>query len=190
MREHPELLILRHGQTEWNLARRYQGSCDSPLTALGREQALAQRRLLATLPDLPAQAFVSPLGRAVETARIALADLAPAVMDDRLQEIAFGAWEGLTRDEIAALPGSPDDDGDWFFQSPGGETFDDIMLRVADFLDSLDAPAIVVTHGITSRVLRGLCMGLDAAGLLELPIPQGCVFHVSQGRETILGDPA
>lgn len=186
MRDHPDLFILRHGQTEWNVALRYQGHGDSPLTPLGRAQAQAQQRLLAELPDLPQHAFVSPLGRALETARIALAGREPAIIDSRLKEVGFGDWEGLTRDDIASRPDCPTGIGPWYFQSPGGETFDAIHARVSDFLNDLPGPAIVVTHGLTSRIMRGLCMGLGQSAMLDLPIPQGCIFQLRDGREKIL----
>ena len=67
----PELYLLRHGETEWNVQGRLQGRLDSPLTERGQEQARRQAELLAALP--PMAAWASPAGRAVATARIALA---------------------------------------------------------------------------------------------------------------------
>ncbi len=185
-RDHPDLFILRHGQTEWNKQGRYQGQSDSPLTELGRQQALAQNRILSTCPNVPDRAFVSPLGRTVETARLALGNQVQTTHDDRLREIAFGDWEGRTRMDISHELGTPLDGRAWYFDSPGGETFDRLQARVSAFLDDLTAPAIVVTHGVTSTMLRGLCMGLDKADMLALPIKQGCVFHLGAGDEAIL----
>lgn len=190
----PDLYVLRHGQTEWNLVKRYQGSLDSPLTALGREQAASQQRILAGLGEgaSTANAFASPQKRAHDTARIALGGIGPeAAADDRLKEIMFGAWEGKTRVEIEALEPEVARIGTskaWYFMAPDGESYDDIAGRVADFLASLQRPSIVVTHGVTSIVLRGLWLGMSAEELLELPHEQGCVYHLSNGQEICLTD--
>ena len=114
----PDLFILRHGQTEWNLAGRYQGSLDSPLTALGRAQARQQRQVLQSLGEtlIGADAFVSPQKRALDTAALALENIAgPDKSDPRLAEIKFGGWEGKTRGEIKAL--APDIKLGTIFQS-------------------------------------------------------------------------
>ncbi len=186
MLDHPELFILRHGETQWNRRGWFQGRKDSPLTEKGRQQAANQRKLLNTIDIAPRNVFASPLGRAVETARLAVPFGGCAVEDDRLQEIDFGEWEGVTREEIRYQIDYSFDDGSWNFKSPGGETFEMIAARSQDFLNDLDEPAVIVTHGVTSIVLRGLCMGLDQAGMLKLPKDQGCIFHLADGRETIL----
>ena len=77
MFDHPELYILRHGETIWNRQGRYQGRKDSPLTQKGRQQAVRQRKLLNAIETLPRKVFVSPLGRTVETARLAVAAETP-----------------------------------------------------------------------------------------------------------------
>ena len=61
-----------------------------------------------------------------------------------------------------------------------------ISARALEFLNYLDEPAVVVTHGVTSRVLRGLCLGLCQSDILKLPIDQGCIYHLVNGTETIL----
>jgi probable phosphoglycerate mutase len=175
---YPDLYILRHGETTWNLQGRYQGRQDSPLTEKGRNQALVQRELLNGLYDLPSKVFISPLGRAIETARLAVTLGDRPVIDERLQEISFGNWEGLLKEDIAK--------NIHMFNNPEGETFGMISARVQEFLDDLDQPAIIVTHGITSIVLRGLWLGLDQVKMLELSTDQGCIYHLSNGTETIM----
>ena len=86
--------ILRHGETNWNLQGRYQGQKNSPLTGKGHNKARVQRKILNGLVDLPSKVFVSPLGRAIETAKLAITFSDRPVIEERLQEIYFGNWEG------------------------------------------------------------------------------------------------
>ena len=121
-----ELYLLRHGETEWNREGRIQGSQDSPLTARGRAQATAQADILAReVPQMWQLArYCSPLRRARDTARIALDGLVP-VIDRRLREVDFGAWEGLTPAERGArdpqLVAGGAGDLDLCRSAPGGE---------------------------------------------------------------------
>lgn len=183
---HPDLFILRHGETEWNRSGRFQGRRDSALTEAGRRQALCQRDILKAHRIALDAVLCSPQGRAVQTARLICADEADIRLDVRLQEIDFGQWEGLTRDEVAEQTGDRRASGLWQFASPEGEDFAAISRRVAHFLEELTGPAIVVTHGTTSQVMRGLCMGLDQADLLTLPKDHGCVYLMSAGRQIVL----
>jgi broad specificity phosphatase PhoE len=183
---YPDLFILRHGETEWNLLGKFQGRKNSPLTAKGKAQALKQRSILASIQHPPRQAFSSPQGRAVETAHLALGRKAKFELDSRIQEIDFGDWEGATRESIKTQIERPFESGLWNFQSPGGESFDQISERAQAFLNELTEPTILVTHGITSIVLRGIYMGLNQTELLRLSKDQGCVFNLSNGDETIL----
>ncbi|MBF21226.1 MAG: hypothetical protein CMH10_04590 [Marinovum sp.] len=61
-----------------------------------------------------------------------------------------------------------------------------ISTRVMSFLQELEDPAIIVTHAVTSKVLRGLYLGLDQADLLKLPAEQGCIYHLYKGTEAVL----
>jgi len=185
MTQYPDLLVLRHGQTEWNLAGRFQGRRNSDLTALGRGQAAEQNSILASHRLRYPDQISSPQGRAVETAQIALGS-SGFQQDIRLSEIAFGSWEGMTRSEIKTQISCSYDSHLWCFQSPGGESFAEISARVRAFMDDLRGPSIVVTHGVTSAVLRGLWLGLSEAELAALPKEQGCIYQLSDGKETTL----
>ncbi|MEL7461529.1 MAG: histidine phosphatase family protein, partial [Pseudomonadota bacterium] len=170
---YPDLFILRHGESEWNREGRMQGHLDSPLTPKGEGQADRQGVLLGRL-DLPADAtfWVSPQPRARATADRALgAFAASAHVDPRLREIHLGDWDGMTRKAInAAAPGILDLGlMAWMDHAPGGEGLEGLRARVTDWLGALDGPAVVVTHGITSRMIRGTVLGLDVPGMEALP---------------------
>ncbi len=183
------ILLVRHGETEWNLVRRYQGWRDSPLTERGIAQAQAIGRLLSTLAGIePAELVTSPIGRARHTAEIIRACLGgtvPLRCDDRLREISLGSWDGLDRAEIAArAPGIFDGEGryEWYFRTPDGETYEAFTTRIADWLGAAgDRFLIVVTHGIVTRILRGIYAGLPRAAALRLPVPQDRVFRLAEG---------
>lgn len=184
------IFLVRHGETEWNRVRRYQGWGDSPLTARGVAQAAAIGRTLAALPEAVGAAVVaSPLGRARRTAELIaerLPDAPPLACDGRLKEISVGAWDGLLRDEIeAARPDIFAGDGryEWYFVTPDGETYDAFSGRIAAWLaDAGDRTLIVVAHGIVTRVLRGLYAGLSRADALRLPVPQDVIWRLADGR--------
>jgi len=192
MGKYPELYVLRHGQTEWNEIGKFQGVMNSDLTDHGKEQARAQGRILAGLEiDMATtDCFSSPLGRTRETAALALEAIDQGLIyDGRLKEINFGKWEGLTLTEIALGWPQANVGGashDWYFKSPEGEDFEAMSTRLQEFLDDLCGPAIVVTHGITSLVLRGLWRGLSRAEMLAQSRDQGCVYHLKDGQEHCL----
>jgi probable phosphoglycerate mutase len=193
MPDYPPIYILRHGQTEWNLQRRCQGQLNSDLTALGRTQAADQGVLLNGVFEKhpTAQVICSPQGRARETARIALArfDVCPR-FDPRVAEVGAGVWMGLPHDEIATKwPALFNDDLTIFEASLNaveGEGYDCLTARCSDFLTSITGPTVIITHGITSMVLRGLICGLSYGEIKELPFAQGCIFALIKGKETIL----
>ncbi len=187
---YPELIVIRHGQTTWNLEGRWQGSRDSPLTAAGEAQARAMGALLvreAITPETHA-AFVSPLGRARRTAALALGETWPATADDRLREIGVGAWEGWLIRDVAEAAGLPTDKPPYalYEAAPDGEGFAALRHRVLDFLATLDGPSVLVTHGITSRMIRTLATGRDLDRFDELPGGQGVVYRVRDGAHEAL----
>ena len=182
------IFLVRHGETEWNRSRRYQGWSDSPLTPHGVAQAEAIGKRLRVLPEAAAAEIVaSPLGRARRTAEIIAERLgrhAPLRFDDRLKEISLGSWDGLHRTEIASLaPGIFDHDYfEWYFRTPDGETYDAFAGRIAAWLaEAGEAPVIVVAHGVVTRVLRGLYAELPRSEALSLPVPQDRVFRLAGG---------
>ena len=185
-RDWPDLLLMRHGQTVWNAEGRLQGRLDSPLTPLGEAQARRQAWLLRDImPD--AARHASPAGRARQTARIAFAGR-PFRDDPRLREIDIGDFTGKSMAELAAAHPALFAGGglDWYDRAPGGEHFRGLEARARAFLEDLDGPALVVTHGITLRMLRLVAMGLPLARLGEMPVLQGALHLVSGGRHRVI----
>ncbi|MBW4708680.1 histidine phosphatase family protein [Roseobacter sp. YSTF-M11] len=182
----PPVYVLRHGQTEWNAQHRIQGRLDSPLTRLGRAQAQQQREILSARDLRDFQVICSPQGRAFHTASIALEGLARAIHTDRrLSEIAVGEWEGLRRNALGAdqpMDESEESALDLYERAPGGEGFAALHARCAEFLADLRRPSVLVTHGITSRMLRLIILGKDISEIGMLPGGQGVVYHLEDGE--------
>jgi probable phosphoglycerate mutase len=182
---YPELYILRHGQTTWNATNRMQGWLNSPLTEKGRADAAKQGVILQSL-NLEGFAFwSSPSGRAVQTAGIAC-DMAETIHTDiRLREIGVGDWAGRLRDELP-MPEGPDPYLAQYEMAPGGEGFDAVCARVTAFLQDLNGPAVLITHGITSRAIRNIVVGPDALANPSIHGGQGCVYHLKNGVQNML----
>lgn len=181
-----------HGETEWNFERRFQGQLDSPLTEHGVQQArlmgVTLRRLLGDASGCPVVS--SPLGRACRTAEIICEVLGmesrQIETDARLAEINLGSWAGLTRNEVEARWPRPLDGAgryDWYFRSPDGETLDDLTARVRRWLRdaALRDRVIAVSHGVTSRVLRGLYASIAESEALKLEVSRDAVFRLRDG---------
>lgn len=180
---YPPLYILRHGETEWNASGRLQGHHDSPLTARGKAQAAAQHQIL-TQEDLSGvEALSSPQARALQTARIALKGLIdPVLQDDALREISLGDWAGQDRAALIQKTGARDG-FELYELAPKGEGFQGLHGRCEAFLAGLTSPTVLITHGITSRMLRLILTQNPISALREMPGGQGIVFHVQDGQQ-------
>lgn len=192
MSDYPKIWFLRHGQTEWNKAYRLQGQLDSPLTAQGLADARRQARLMhAVLADTPAL-FSSPLGRARQTADIALHGRAYQT-DPRLMEIHAGDWQGRTRADILAerpdLVTSGATPLDIYEAAEGGEGIAAFHARIRSFLRDLDGPSVLVAHGLLGQVLRAEVRGIPIPEAGALSNRQGCVYLLENGTETVLEAP-
>lgn len=182
------IYLLRHGQTAFNAERRMQGHMDTPLNARGVQQAAAMGALLRGLiPDAEGWRIVaSPLTRAQDTANAVGRALGlPVETDRRLIEVTVGAWEGRLLDEVAAEEPELFKSRQWFFHAPGGETYDQMAGRIGAWLDDLpperDRKVIAVCHGVTSRVLRGLYLGMTAHDALQQDVPQDAIYRLAGG---------
>jgi broad specificity phosphatase PhoE len=181
------LYFARHGQTQANLEKRFSGKKNTPLTALGREQAHEIGQVLKReLGARPAIACVaSPLERARTTMEIARGVLElPAegyTTDPRIQEIDLGQWDQLTDAEAHDVDPAYFDRraaDKWNVPALGGEDYEDVATRLIAWLGDLKRDTFAVSHGAATRILRGLFLGLDAAHMSALDEPQGVVFRV------------
>lgn len=169
------LLLLRHGQTELSVQRRYSGRGNPPLTELGREQAARAAKMLAAKGDITA-VLSSPLSRARDTAEAAATALdAPLTVLDGLIETDFGDWEGLTFLEAAQR--DPELHARWLgdpsLPAPGGESFDAVRERVDTVRRDLvsrypGANLVLVSHVTPIKTLLQLALGVGPSLLYRL----------------------
>jgi broad specificity phosphatase PhoE len=170
----PLLLLVRHGETAWNRARRWQGQHDLPLTALGEAQAVATARRL--MVEKPVALYSSDLIRARRTAEVIAAacglDLQP---DPGLREVDVGSWVGLTSDEAAER--FPDGHARWVAGGTGwddGETYPAMAERVVAAISTIASRhaaadrVVIVTHGGPIRAAAAHAVALQGDGRRRL----------------------
>lgn len=192
-------ILARHAETVYNASARMQGHLGhTPLTRDGIAQAEAMGEgLLAALGHAPdVDLWTSPAGRTMQTAAIVAEHLGRDFFDfrsdPRLLEIDVGDWTGRRYAEIVSDIGpiTCPERRVFTVPPPGGEWFPAIAVRLQSWLADLD-PArdvLVISHGVTLRVLRGLLAGGDPyeGVLLAHDAPQGTVFDIRDGVETML----
>lgn len=193
--------IARHGETVFNAARRLQGeAAHTPLTRAGfaqtEEMGRALRDRLGPAPALTL--WASPTGRALQTLAIIAEHLAldwhTARTDPRLMEIGMGSWGGRYYADVVAEVGPVIDPVTGLLvPAHDGEDYPAIAERVSGWLhdaagDSGDR--LVISHGITSRVLRGVMTAMPDDPLVRAPVapglPQGSIVMVDKGAETVV----
>jgi probable phosphoglycerate mutase len=187
----PKIYFIRHGETDWNLEGRLQGQKDIPLNDVGRVQAEeAARKLQALVPHYEDLAYVaSPMTRTRETMEILRATLGlhPEVyrLDDRLVELTFGVWEGMTWKEVRkaepALAALREQDK-WHYAPPGGgESYAMLVDRIRPILDDLTRDTVIVAHGGVARAFLSICCGVSSRQAASMDIWQGRIL-VIEGR--------
>jgi broad specificity phosphatase PhoE len=191
------LILVRHGETDWNRDRRWQGHADTPLNERGRAQA---RGVAAELADEDVAAvYASDLARARETADIIASRLRRTVeVDARLREVDVGGWSGLTLREIESR--FPDDVERWLAGDPthafdGGESYAAMGARVLGAINDIaarhpDDQVVVVLHGGPIRSLLAHAAGityeeqrhrrahLDNCGLVRVVVRDGLLTGI------------
>ncbi|MCV7262566.1 glucosyl-3-phosphoglycerate phosphatase [Mycolicibacterium poriferae] len=197
------LVMLRHGQTEWNAGSRMQGQIDTDLTDLGRQQADAAAELLAKRQ--PLLIVSSDLRRALDTA-VALSDRSgqPVSIDTRLRETHLGDWQGMTHVEVDDVsPGARlawRDDARW--APHGGESRVDVADRSVPLVRELvaqqvgwgvedpDRPVVLVAHGGLIAALTGALLGLPVDNWPVLGGMGNASWVQLAGHTRADGDPA
>ncbi|MGZ3543043.1 MAG: histidine phosphatase family protein [Vulcanimicrobiaceae bacterium] len=161
-----EIVFVRHGATDWNRDRRFQGQSDIPLNDEGRAQARALARALSA--EVFDRAISSDLTRAYDTARIIASTNGVQIdRDSRWREFNFGAWEGLTWEEILERQPKLRDDQQTqpaYYTPEGGEAFEGVCARVSEALDALrstrPARVLIATHAGPLHAALSVLFGL------------------------------
>jgi probable phosphoglycerate mutase len=177
-----EIVVLRHGQTEWSRSGQHTGVTDLPLLPEGEQQAEGLRRSLAGREF--AAVWVSPRQRAVRTAE--LAGLTPTAVDEDLVEVDYGGYEGRTTDAISAELGR-----EWSLWRDGtvpgatpGETLGAVGARVDRVLERART---VLSGGDVALVAHGHVLRVLTARWLGLPPEDGALFALAAGSYGVLG---
>jgi broad specificity phosphatase PhoE len=186
------LFVVRHGGTRWTRERRFAGSRDVPLDDAGHARAEALARLLAAHPITAV--YTSPMERARATAALIAA---PHRQDVRIErafaDMRFGAWEGLTADEVATR--FPDAWTTWreapaTLTAHGGEPVDHVAERVAGAIGRLQhahtgETVVVVTHAIAVRLIALAALGLGSDRLWSVDASPAGVTELEYSRDWV-----
>jgi phosphoserine phosphatase len=181
----PRFLLIRHGETDWNRAGKFQGQIDVPLNDNGRQQASLAAEFLKTIQiDF---GFTSPMSRPKETAEIIIAGRGDLTLVENadLREIGHGLWEGKYESEIEAeYPGKLQQ---WHthpesVQMPEGENLQDVWMRataawhqILQHVGNVPQTGIVVAHDATNKVLLCHLLGLGLADIWKIKQGNGAV---------------
>ena len=193
--------IARHGETVFNSARRMQGDLlHTPLTRAGVAQAEQMGAELAAQlgKNSGLELWASPTGRALQTLAIIAEHLEldwhKTCQDVRLAEIGMGGWDGRPYPDIIAEEGEIFDMAAGVFTkiAPGGESYAQVADRLRPWIEEQTEPhdRLIIMHGVSSQVLRGMLIGGTAHPNCGTPVgerlPQGSVALIENGRETIV----
>lgn len=174
------LILIRHGETDWNVEGRYQGQADPPLNARGEVQAQALAERLTADGVRPVGIYASPLRRAWRTAEVLAQRLGvPLWAEPRLQEIHLGAWQGVLAKDIARR--WPDlfqrwQTEPWAVRPPGGETMAEVQARVHAAVDDIlsrhpGQTVALVAHRLPLLLIKLRYQDLDPQAVHHLPLP-------------------
>jgi probable phosphoglycerate mutase len=185
------LIIVRHGESEWNRIHRYQGQLDAPLSELGLQQAdaLAERLKHEPLDII----YSSPLQRAAKTAQAIAQHHAnvPFVYADELLEIHHGEWQGKYAHEIAEQ--YAEGLREWRAhptraQMPGGESFSNILKRTLDFRERIyaqhqDQTVLVSTHDVIVKILVADALGMNMDRINRIWVTNASISVIEYGED-------
>ena len=189
------LILVRHGESEWNREGRVQGQFDSPLTEMGVVQAKSVSRYLSgVLLNQPLKIYTSPLERASETASIIAEELQypkeKIIIEQRLNDFNLGViagtygWEKVAEmyPDLARMRLQDP----LRFHPPGGECGADFEARLRSFLDDLQDDGItnlLVSHGIVNKFIRGIRRNLKGEEIIALGESQDTIYCLDHEQE-------
>jgi probable phosphoglycerate mutase len=193
----PTIILVRHGQTKWNVEGRYQGRLNSDLTEKGKEQAKSNASKIAKVVNLnePFKIFSSPLGRAKESCHIICDELGidknKVIFDERILEFNYGIFEGKTRDECKEKYSQVLADREankWSYQIENGESYMLVTKRLKLWLESVsdEKVVIMVAHEMVNRALRGIYCNLDSDSMLVLRQANDIVLKLENSEESLV----
>jgi len=183
-----KIYVIRHGETVFNSEQKLQGHCNSPLTNKGKAQARSVgSELKKHLSGHNYQVYCSSLGRAVQTANIICEAInfsqLDLLQDDRLKEFSLGAWEQQTIPDLVEHNPNLLDQRDWYLRSPDCESYESVRNRLLSWLSELsdEQDVVVVSHGLTGIVLRGILQNYSYQDVWLQDLPQDAFFIVENG---------
>ena len=190
------LILVRHGESEWNRAGRIQGQVNSPLTDLGINQAKAIRdHLSGILLNQEFEIYSSPLDRAIQTAEIIAQGIdhpsSKIIIDERLNDFSLGEISGTFGwDKVAEL--FPEQaqlrlQDPMRFHPSGGESGAEFEARLRSLLEELmdeTTLKLMVSHGIVNKFIRGILKNLSGKEMVQLGESQNTIYRLEEGKET------
>ena len=190
------LILVRHGESEWNRAGRIQGQVNSPLTDLGINQAKAIRDYLSgILINQELEIYTSPLDRAIQTAEIIAQGIdypsRKIIIEERLNDFNLGEISGTFGwDKVAEI--FPEQaqlrlQDPMRFHPSGGESGAEFEARLRSLLEDLmddGTLKLMVSHGIVNKFIRGILKNLSGKEMVELGESQNTIYRLEQGEET------
>ena len=190
------LILVRHGESEWNRAGRIQGQVNSPLTDLGINQAKATRDYLSgILLNQELEIYTSPLDRALQTAKIIAQGIdypsRKIIIEERLNDFNLGEISGTFGwDKVAEI--FPEQaqlrlQDPMRFHPSGGESGAEFEARLRSLLEDLmddGTLKLMVSHGIVNKFIRGILKNLSGKEMVELGESQNTIYRLEQGEET------
>ena len=190
------LILVRHGESEWNRAGRIQGQINSPLTDLGINQAKAIREYLSgILLNQQLEIYTSPLDRAIQTAEIIAQGIdhpsSKIIIEERLNDFNVGEISGTFGwDKVAEI--FPEQaqlrlQDPMRFHPSGGESGAEFEARLRSLLEDLmddGTLKLMVSHGIVNKFIRGILKNLSGKEMVELGESQNTIYRLEQGEET------
>jgi probable phosphoglycerate mutase len=190
------LILVRHGESEWNRAGRIQGQINSPLTDLGINQAKAIREYLSgILLNQQLEIYTSPLDRALQTAEIIAQGIEypsrKIIIEERLNDFNVGEISGTFGwDKVAEI--FPEQaqlrlQDPMRFHPSGGESGAEFEARLRSLLEDLKDDGtlkLMVSHGIVNKFIRGILKNLSGKEMVELGESQNTIYRLEEGEET------